>query len=529
MKRKYLFDLLDAYPENIPQDSLFDDTGVDTDRIAKLVSDGTAADRKKPKMRFAKKYLLIAAAIVAVGSLTAAVVTSVLNFNMDQPSAQELRKAIIIEEETDYYDALIEGLDNYLKENEDDNWNQYNNGNKIEDHSYSYYNAQQTRDRKRSERVLDVLKEHNMIDQAITPKDVCDTKEQHKLESTDDAVKYCDYIDKCISLFGYNNLTEKERVLLQLNLEDAFVITFRALHTYKPDATGIGEVCVEADRDKKSKEILTITYNKVLDIIKDTVGKDSIDDIDALNKRIEKVNKAKNANLTPVTKESSEYDRVYICLLLSDYENNVFSGNLAEKSESIDTEYEKELEIARKEMEEQTGLSIPTAKYLVKKFKPAEGVDFTTYEEINSMAYIRSRKKYFEKSKKMLDRFNVKYDFDDVYYTDFDNPYLNAGKYYDFIILCAETMLVHKDEITEDELEAFMNVSMTNAFDSLCNNYRLSQRKRKAKDFINLSAVESEKLYIKQSKKEAESHKVWCIFDQIVFSRESHFINLIDY
>ena len=51
MKRKYLFDLLDDYPENIPQDSLFDDTGVDTDRIAKLVSDGTAADRKKPKMR----------------------------------------------------------------------------------------------------------------------------------------------------------------------------------------------------------------------------------------------------------------------------------------------------------------------------------------------------------------------------------------------------------------------------------------------------------------------------------------------
>ncbi len=557
MKRKYLFDLLDDYPENIPQDSLFDDTGVNAERIAKLVSDGTAADRKKPKMRFAKKFLLIAATIVAVGSLTAAVVMKFIDFNMDEPINLEMRNEIIKEEQSEYYEAIYNELNKYSDRNSD-LWDKY----KDEDNLKSGVNykdlsndisvsAYDTLIRNNSRRILDILKKYDRIDKDATPDDVCDTFIKRVMLTDEDTEKYCNYVRSCVDLFYDDSITEKEKVYLELFLEKALVVTHGAVNiktnnTYdnsnKLSCWVITMFNNTIERSESSNKKINDTYEMIYNTIKRTIGNYNPDDKKAIKNRADELK-----IYIDDEKLNNEYERFKTCILLSDYENCFEDEDIdfikyeeMNKKYNETHNYDEAYEEMRIKLSRLIGEEIPTEEEYNEALKnvtviPEKYVNSDYYfDYVKILAGLKLGEDCFRTMQKTLDRFNVSYDCttEDYYY--------NCDKFSDFIILCCDFVKEHREELTDEEMFALYNISGSSIYllssadkihqkitDFLVSGYLSNYFTKNADEIIRLTGWKKNKKedsVIKGSKADVKALQIFYCFTESRAYNMNHFM-----
>ena len=557
MKRKYLFDLLDDYPENIPQDSLFDDTGVNAERIAKLVSDRTAADRKKPKMRFAKKFLLIAATIVAVGSLTAAVVMKFIDFNMDEPINLEMRNEIIKEEQSEYYEAIYNELNKYSDRNSD-LWDKY----KDEDNLKSGVNykdlsndisvsAYDTLIRNNSRRILDILKKYDRIDKDATPDDVCDTFIKRVMLTDEDTEKYCNYVRSCVDLFYDDSITEKEKVYLELFLEKALVVTHGAVNiktnnTYdnsnKLSCWVITMFNNTIERSESSNKKINDTYEMIYNTIKRTIGNYNPDDKKAIKNRADELK-----IYIDDEKLNNEYERFKTCILLSDYENCFEDEDIdfikyeeMNKKYNETHNYDEAYEEMRIKLSRLIGEEIPTEEEYNEALKnvtviPEKYVNSDYYfDYVKILAGLKLGEDCFRTMQKTLDRFNVSYDCttEDYYY--------NCDKFSDFIILCCDFVKEHRDELTDEEMFALYNISGSSIYllssadkihqkitDFLVSGYLSNYFTKNADEIIRLTGWKKNKKedsVIKGSKADVKALQIFYCFTESRAYNMNHFM-----
>ena len=483
MTEKNIFDMLDFDPEDIPEETVVRDTGTDIGRIDRLISAGTAAGGKKPKMRFVKKFLLIAAAIVAVGSLTAAVVMKFIDFNMDEPVNLEMRKEIIEEEQREYYDVLYNELDKYSDVNADV-WDKYKYDDRITRESYGKLSkdisvsAYDTMIRNDSRRILDILKKYDRIGRDTTPEDVCDTYIKRVMLTDEDTEKYCDYVRACVDLFYDDNITEKERVYLELFLEKALVVTHGAvrlkpnnnldLDSEKLSCWVITRFGNTVERSEDSNKKINETYDLIYNTIKRTLGKYNPDNAETI------INRANELNIyIDDEKIKTGYDRFKFCLLLSDIDNcsdeaDFIKYNEMQKKYNETHDHDEAYEEMRKELARIIDEEIPTREEYNEFFENVKENDQYEYDRpipdkfvnadyyfdyVEALAGLKNGEDCFRTMQNTLDRFNVRYDCttEDYYY--------NCSKFSDFIVLCCDFVKEHRKELTDEEMFALYNIS----------------------------------------------------------------------
>ncbi len=442
MKDKYLFDLLKDYPENIPEESIFDSPDIAPDRIEKLVSERIITNKTKPKKKFFKKMFVFVAAAVIVATLTGMAVKRFLDFNMDQPISLELRDEIIEQEMKDYYEAICDELDKNKTFGINNNGDSPDCDELTMDVSISAYDSTI---RKSSERILDILKKYDKIDKDTKPEDVCDTYEQRFMVNDEDTEKFCNYVQICIDLFHNGDITEKERVYLELFLEKALVITHSTqnMKFTQDDANSTehtGWVLKNKrpiERSETGNKMLSDTYNTIFNTIRSTVGINDINDYDSIKQRVDKARS--DGYYGYYDKLDTEYDRFKACLILSDYENN-YKNSENEKFEEISQKYyaTHTYDDALKKM------STENDKYLDKD---------TMSGCIEAYSRLIRNEDCFITMQQTLDRFNINYD------CTTDDYYFNSDKFFDFIFLCCDLIKDHKEELTDEELFAFITIS----------------------------------------------------------------------
>lgn len=487
MKDKYLFDLLKDYPESIPEESVFENPEIDPDRIEKLVSERISTNKTKPKKKFFKKMFVFVAAAVIFATFTGMAVKRFLDFNMDQPLSQELRDEIIEQEMKDYYEAIYDELDKNktFGMNNSDGPTHEERSELTIDVSVSAYD---TTIRKSSERILDILKKYDKIDKDTKPEDVCDTYEQRFMVTDEDTEKFCNYVQLCIDLFNNDDITEKERVYLELFLEKALVIThstpnmkFTQDDANTTDSTGrvLGKYKRPIERSENSNKIIGDTYNMIFNTIRSTVGINDINDYDSIKKRVDKARS--DGYYGYYDKLETEYDRFKACLILSDYENKKEDQEKAKLDEISQKYYENHnyndtFEEVRKKFEKSLKREIPTKEEYeksMKRIKESEneskeykkyidkyGDVFFLLQKLDVYTRLKMNEDCFITMQNVLEHFNIMYD------CTTDDYYHNCDKFFDFIFLCCDVVKNHRQELTDEELFALRAISVdtTNNF-----------------------------------------------------------------